>query len=256
LRRERSDAGIGAAVFLFFNRVSQGKLRAAFESMDDPLLPPGFAYFALYNLLATGLPVPGERLDEELTVERAESLGNRPGGRFAVFIAGAYAAELARWPDYDKAVAWLQADARRALGEGDSTGARFIEGEALALEGFRQWKEGERDQAARALETAQRQATGYGPAGGANYMLRLWLGKLMLEMGRPRDAERYIASFYPDPLASYQLGKIYEDLGEFAKARESYELFVLGWKDADPELQPRVQEARAAIQRLTSAIRE
>jgi hypothetical protein len=75
-------------------------------------------------------------------------------------------------------------------------------------------------------------------------------------MGRTRDAARYFASLYPDPIASYELGQIYEELGEFTKARESYELFVVALQEADPELQPRVQEARAAIQRLSSVMRE
>jgi hypothetical protein len=92
--------------------------------------------------------------------------------------------------------------------------------------------------------------------GGVNASIRWWLGTLYLEMGRLPDAERAFRSFYPDPLAAYHLGKVYEELGEFSKAREAYVLFVVGWQDADAELQPKVQEARAAVQRLTSAIKE
>ena len=252
LRRQRSDAPWPAAIRLFFNRISQGKLRAALDGLDDPLLPPGFEFAGLYAAFMAGLPVPADRLDSELTFEKAGSFGNP----FAVFYAGAYAADRARWEEHEKALAWLRGEAQRALEAGDSTGARFVVGEALALEGYRHWKEGRREEAARILETAQRQATGHGPEGGLNATLRWWLGKLMLELRRTRDAERYFASFRPDPLASYQLGKIYEELGDFAKARESYALFGLGWKDADPELQPMVAEARAAVQRLTSAIKE
>jgi tetratricopeptide (TPR) repeat protein/TolB-like protein len=254
--RQRSDAPPTAAIFLFFNNVLRGKLRAALERLDDPLLPPGFSFAALYNLFAMGLPVPAKQLDEGLLLDAAKSLGPQRGDRFAIFYAGAYAADRASWADHDQAVAWLQAEAQNALAAGDSAEARFVEGEALALEGYRQWKEGRREEAVRTLETAERQATGHGPRSGVNDMLRIWLGRLMLEMGRTRDAERYFASLHPAPPASYQLGKIYEELGDFAKARAAYELFALGWKDADPELQPRVAEARAAIQRLSSAIKE
>ncbi|HEY7461871.1 MAG TPA: hypothetical protein VIC59_08350, partial [Gemmatimonadota bacterium] len=260
VQRQRSDARPTAAIFLTLNLLSQGKLGSAIERMDDRMLPPGFTYAALYYSFAAGLPIPEAMLDRELTVEAAESLGalalGQGGSRLAIVFAGSYAADRARWADHERAVAWLRSQAQRSLGAGDSTTSRFMEGEALGLEGYRQWKEGHREEAARMLETAQRNATGHGPESGVNGLLRLWLGKLMLEMGRPRDAERYFASFYPDPLASFQLGKIYEELGDYAKARESYELFAIGWQDADPELQPRVVEARAAIQRLTSAIKE
>lgn len=258
VQRQRSDAPPTAALFLARNLISQGKLGSALERMDDPLLPPGFTYAALYYSFAAGLPIPEATLDRELTVERAESLGaqGQRGNRLAIVYAGGYAADRARWADHERAVAWLRGEARRSLGAGDSTTSRFVEGEALGLEGYRQWKEGRREEAARMLETAQRNATGYGPESFVNGLLRLWLGKLMLEMGRPRDAERYFASFYPDPLTSYELGKIYEELGDYTKARAAYELFALAWKDADSELQPRVVEARAAIQRLSSVIKE
>ena len=85
-----------------------------------------------------------------------------------------------------------------------------------------------------------------------NAAIRWWLGDLLLEMGRPQEAARYFESFWNDPFAGSRLGPIYEQLGERAKAREAYALVALAWKDADPELQPRVREARAAVQRLAS----
>lgn len=83
-----------------------------------------------------------------------------------------------------------------------------------------------------------------------NATIRWWLGDLLLEMGRPQEAARYFESFWNDPLAAYRLGPIYEQIGEPAKARQAYALVAFAWKDADPELQPRVREARTAIQRL------
>jgi tetratricopeptide (TPR) repeat protein len=87
-------------------------------------------------------------------------------------------------------------------------------------------------------------------------MIRFWLAHLMEQLGHPQEAARYYRSLRPEPWASYNLGRIYEELGEFADARREYEAFVAAWKDADPELQPKVAEARAAVQRLTSAIKE
>ena len=44
-----------------------------------------------------------------------------------------------------------------------------------------------------------------------------------------------------------RLGALYRARGENAKARDYYGRFVALWKDADPELQPIVAEARAAL---------
>ncbi len=92
-----------------------------------------------------------------------------------------------------------------------------------------------------------------------NATLRWWLGNILFEMKRLPEAERYFRSFAGrawDPVAAYRLARVYEEMGELAQARQAYELFVESWRDADPELQPMVAEARAAVQRLSSAIKE
>ena len=50
------------------------------------------------------------------------------------------------------------------------------------------------------------------------------------------------------PQALHRLGELYEARGDAAKAEEYYSRFVELWKDADPELQPQVNEARRRIQ--------
>jgi tetratricopeptide (TPR) repeat protein len=44
-------------------------------------------------------------------------------------------------------------------------------------------------------------------------------------------------------------GRLYEELGERAKAAEAYQRFLTMWKDADPEFQPQLREARAGLAR-------
>jgi TolA-binding protein len=120
------------------------------------------------------------------------------------------------------------------------------------------------------LKAAQREGTSFFETG-INAQIRWWLGNLLVEMGRPREAEPYFRSltggiraqprgfgggFWQGPLAAYYLGQVNEELGEIDRARRSYQFFIEGWQDADPELQPMVQEARAAIQRLSSVVRE
>jgi eukaryotic-like serine/threonine-protein kinase len=52
-----------------------------------------------------------------------------------------------------------------------------------------------------------------------------------------------------------RLGELYEVRGDRAKAREYYSRFVDLWKDADPELQRSVTEARTALKRLSAESR-
>jgi hypothetical protein len=47
--------------------------------------------------------------------------------------------------------------------------------------------------------------------------------------------------------------EIYERLGQRAKAAEQYASFIERWSDCDPELQPQVARARAALERLHGA---
>ena len=51
-------------------------------------------------------------------------------------------------------------------------------------------------------------------------------------------------------MAVVYLARIHESMGEPAQAAEQYARFVEMWRDADPELQPIVEEARAAVRRL------
>jgi tetratricopeptide (TPR) repeat protein len=50
-------------------------------------------------------------------------------------------------------------------------------------------------------------------------------------------------------LAHYELGKIYQDLGDKARALESYRKFLDLWKDADEDI-PVLRQAKAAAAKL------
>ncbi|MBI3504282.1 MAG: protein kinase [Proteobacteria bacterium] len=90
-----------------------------------------------------------------------------------------------------------------------------------------------------------------------------WRAQALDLMNQPDSAiaefERYVAAgpnyqlgTQRDFLAgSYKrLGELYDAKGNSAKALENYEKFVDLWKDADPELQPKVKAARARIEEL------
>jgi tetratricopeptide (TPR) repeat protein len=122
------------------------------------------------------------------------------------------------------------------------------------MEAYALWKRGHREEAIRTLEAAQGQIWGiegerHTPPWGPNVIVRWWLGELMLEVGRPRDAERYFKSISADPFAALRLGKVYEDLGAPKQARASYEYALLSWQHAGSELQPQIETARQGLAR-------
>jgi tetratricopeptide (TPR) repeat protein len=84
--------------------------------------------------------------------------------------------------------------------------------------------------------------------------------------GKPDSAtmlfEQYLATPYwgrfntdMDPLRvpaiRERLGQLYESMGKTDKAVENYRAFIELWKNADPDLQPRVADARKRVARLT-----
>ena len=65
----------------------------------------------------------------------------------------------------------------------------------------------------------------------------------------PRIAPRTTDPFALAPTLE-RLGQLYDERGEWAKASEYYARFVELWKEADPELQPRVQDAQRRLDEI------
>jgi tetratricopeptide (TPR) repeat protein len=252
-RRSRTTSGPLLTVRLFDTNLSQGRLRAGLASLEDPLMFPGVRAAGLYAFHSAGLPVHGVALEEALALPRADSLPTDIQSTVILFHTGAYAADQGRWDDHAVAVARLRAQADRHLAAGDSGASRFSMGASLALQGQGLWRRGDAERALPLLTDGQRQTTWVVSATreALNGTIRWWLGELLLEMGRPLDAALYFESFWHDPRAAWQLGQIYEEVGDRAKARDAFAAVAYAWKDADPELQPQVREARAAVQRLS-----
>jgi hypothetical protein len=240
---------------LTVNQLERGRLTEALATADDPAFPPPARAAILYRARRQGLPVPDDRR-EVLAIADASQAPDPGIGALHLFYAGAQAADEGREADRSAARGALRDLAARLRVEGDSANARFADGAGLALDGLLAWQRGDRALAERFLEEARTQATGHGPRWGLNDMIRLWLGELLLEDGRPHEAEKYLASLWFDPLAYRELGKLYVEVEEPEKAREAYEGFVTAWKDADPELRPMVIEARQALAGLTPLRRE
>jgi len=51
-----------------------------------------------------------------------------------------------------------------------------------------------------------------------------------------------------------RLGELYEAVGDLPKAAANLDKFIELWKDADPELQPKVRDARERLQRVRAEL--
>jgi len=85
------------------------------------------------------------------------------------------------------------------------------------------------------------------------------LDRLQLADSAIAAGEQYLAGTHPLRLSQdalylagirQRLGEMYEAKGDFDKALIHYQAFVELWKDADAELQPRVHDVRARVERI------
>ena len=78
----------------------------------------------------------------------------------------------------------------------------------------------------------------------------------MYEVIEPRHISQWGRVDVALPLYARTLlarGRVYEELGEREKAANAYRDFLETWRDADPELEPQKEEARAGLARLGDA---
>lgn len=234
----------------------QGRLRATFTTLRDTLIAPHLRAYLVYRLgTVGGMTIPA---DLRRALDLPSALGAPPYGR--VFFAAANSADEGRWAEHARAIDSLRAIARR-FPSSDSLQARVKLGHAVALEGYGLWRRGQLREALARLETSRRLTIDPWEAGPANSLIRWWTGKLLSEMGRERDAARYFESVanygfgYPflDSFAHWELGRIYEEMGDAPKAVHAYQFVLDAWQGADPELRGKIDAAREAVARLVAA---
>lgn len=199
---------------------------------------PGFEAAVLYAMRAREIAVDGERLlaaasaDEEYpTIFFGTLMAIESGG---LDRAAADRAEEAAFRD-------------SVLGAGDTLLAGIVDGELHTIDGFLALQRGERERALELLTEGQRANTGWGPSAAVNGVVRWAVADLLVELGRPEEAIPYYRSFRIDPYANVELGKIYQSLGRTEEAKEQYETALAYWRDADPELAPRIAEVRQRL---------
>jgi tetratricopeptide (TPR) repeat protein len=135
--------------------------------------------------------------------------------------------------------------ATRGRGAGDMASATYWHWGVRVAEAHRLWRQGRKEEALREFEHALPLSNGW---------FILWnVGQLALELGQLDRAERAFRALWKhDGTPAYlQLARILERTGRPAEAREAYQFVADAWRQADPELQPLVEEARQAVARLS-----
>jgi len=222
---------------LFNNR---GHLATAADELADPAALPG-SRLALHTQAADlGFPLSTTALDSALAEARAGRLTRESAWTVAIYGALSGAEDA-----HASAMAFIRADVDSVRTAGDSAAATRGAAQVRALEAYGIWKRGQPDEAARILESVRVEAR--------LAQVRWWLGVIHRDQGNLREAERYFRTFLtwdPNPLASYELGKIHQALGNNAEARKRLEFFVANWAEADEPLQPLVEDAKRRLTEL------
>lgn len=253
-RRGHEAAQRTALQWLFINSVVQrGWLDRALEFLEDPLAPPAARICMLQDVDDRTGAVPDSLLEANLSLEPVLS-GPPPASEEAMtrlYCGAQLAARRGRWEEFEAARERLAGVVEGMRASGDTVNATQMEADLRWLEGWGLWKRGAKAEALAAFDEAWR--------GGAFIMSvppgRLAMGELLLELQRPEEALPWFQSMEQQALPSLYLARAYEALGEPAEAREAYEFFLRWWGDADPELQPMVNEAREALERIAAELR-
>jgi serine/threonine-protein kinase len=211
-----------------------GALSESLSRLSDPRVPGAWRRCLLRSFYHNGLPVPEERLDTDLAVASVDTTN-----AFSLSCTAMYAAERERWDDHAWLLGRLDDLASRALAEGDTSAVEQARDAAQFVRGYGQVRQGEPD-GLKLMDDARREGDRFAAL----------IGDIQMELGNHQEAVRYYRSDWTNPLTRLKLARAYALLGELEKARDAYTYFVEAWADADPELQPMVEEAKREIVRL------
>ncbi|HEU4830457.1 MAG TPA: protein kinase [Gemmatimonadales bacterium] len=226
--------------------MTDGRLREFMAHLDDPRVSATHRYCGPLYISQRGLPVPQRVLEQRLAAVRAD--GGLFLNRYRAICATTYAALLGAWGEFDALVARAREIAAQRLAVGDSASARTWEVVVRTAAAHEHWGHGRKEEALRVLQSVLPADETFGS---------LWqVGRLNLELGRLDEAERVFRALWSHQdgaPAHLELARILERTGRPDEARKEYEFVVYAWRNADPELRPRVREAREAVERLSFA---
>jgi tetratricopeptide (TPR) repeat protein len=251
----RTRSGYPAGITLYnagWTRAARGRLQSAVRDMreagsrlsDSNLASLG----ALYTLSAAGILEAAGRLDQAISVAR-EAIEIDPLAPLPHVSHGRLLYRAGRTDEATEVLDRL----RRMAAEVPSPLTRYavhlLEAEIALRSGNLQAAE-QAIERARSFPVAQRTPVIDGSI----------LGRVRSEAGDTRGAlaayetilqprARYDLDVVRDTLAHYELGRLSEELGQRAAAREHYEAFLARWGNADLPI-PQVAEARSRLAAL------
>ena len=225
--------------------------RGRWEEMDAALADPRIAIareFQEYRALLAGLPVPTSVIERDLTLTEADTFPEANTVARTLM-----AAERGHVDEVASKTRWWRSEADSVEAAGDTAFAAVNRWLAEAVEARAQWGAGDPEGARARLEPLQREATGWQFMLPVNEVQRFWLADLNLELGDTEKAELYYRSLMDRARAVLALARIRDEAGDTDEAAQLYARFIDLWKDADPQLQPTVQQARDRLQEIVQA---
>jgi tetratricopeptide (TPR) repeat protein len=199
----------------------------------------GWQQCSTWSFASWEVPVPEDELARIMSPDAMDA-----PNAFPAYCIALYAIDKGDSRLLDGALGSLEAR-EAAARESENTGqAEFVARLSEAVHGYSLWKQGDLEEARSLLESSLRNGSFYWPT---------LIGDLHVERGDFEEAVRYYRSVWTEPMTRLKLARAYEQSGESEKARAAYGYFVSAWAEADPELQPMVEDAKQAIVRLMDA---
>ena len=243
-------------------RAAQAELEAA-ETMDAGAALEHRAYYALTRFLSVpdsvliALRDSLRRWDPSAAVEEGDGLYEDHRGLhryLRLYLLGLLSARLRNEPAARRYVAELERVDR------SSPDGRFAADKAQAIRSELAWISGRQQEALTLLEGAQFWINSSGLEGGGDspftthFHERFARAELLHELGRDDEALRWYRSLSYDLLynapSHYRLAQIYRARGDQRASARHYTKFVEIWRDCDPVLRPKLQEAELELARL------
>ncbi len=231
--------------------MGRGRQRAALETLEDPDIRPHWAVYGAYWWHVQGMPLAPEVLDRVLAPSAVDSTDAS-----SLFVAAVWAIDRERAAEGAALGRRMKGLGTRQIAAGDSTVAGMTDAMLEALDGYRDLRSGNGEEALRKFEAARPRIAGQWGEWVANMTIGWWTAELLVEMGRPAEAVPYFESITNTPIAQLELGKAYEALGEREKALAAYEEFVNAFDQPDPEVLALAEEGRQGIIRMKGLKRE
>ena len=254
-RWQTSNAG-AAVERLLQLAIDRGDPRHAADYLAASQLLVSHRSLHAYRARLGRLPLPDSVFQAALAMPLAGAELPGTPAAWQIVIAAAVAAEEGRWSEHESALARLGALAQQARERSDSSALRYIEGTRTALRGYALAIRGERARGLAMLIAGQRDAT-TGESISADFwngIIRWWIGDLLEREGRLSEAATYFGSIWHNPFAAERVAPIYEQLGQIEKARDAYRMVAEAWRDGDPAMQLRAEQAREAGLRLAARL--